>query len=228
MNSIIQTPTNDLQSSLDFYSVLNFTTLSEHPVLVSDGKTVIEINPDRFARAGIKLFASDWSNIIANLALITKIHTIEGGYLLSDPSGVSIYLMEKISPFNSDLSKIAPSTLGNYAGLSLETTDIERSIKFYTILDFEQSMGSIAQGWIGLTNKDNVTISLMQPNSCPHLFFNPSMTFFNGKDNLKIIEKIKELNIPISEEITVFNPNGIVDNIIIRDPGGYGFFIFSD
>lgn len=46
--------------------------------------------------------------------------------------------------------------------------------------------------------------------------------------NLAVIKKIRELNIPIVEEISTFNKEGIVDNIIIRDPGGYGFFIFSD
>jgi len=73
-----------------------------------------------------------------------------------------------------------------------------------------------------------MAVSFMQPNSCPHLFFNPSMTYFNGKNNLPIIAKIREAGILITEEITHFNQEGIVDNIIIRDPGGYGFFIFSD
>ena len=45
---------------------------------------------------------------------------------------------------------------------------------------------------------------------------------------MEIIEKIRELNFPITEEITHFNDQGIVDNIIIRDPGGFGFFLFSD
>ena len=54
------------------------------------------------------------------------------------------------------------------------------------------------------------------------------MTYFNGQKNLAIIEEIRELNIPIAEEITYFNSEGTVDNIIIRDPGGYGFFIFND
>ena len=63
---------------------------------------------------------------------------------------------------------------------------------------------------------------------CPHLFFNPSLTFFNGENNLKIIDQINNLNIAVTEEITVFNEDNIVDNIIIRDPGGLGYFLFSD
>jgi hypothetical protein len=69
----------------------------------------------------------------------------------------------------------------------------------------------------------------MKPFSCPHLFFNPSLTFFNGKENNpKVIQKIRDLNIPITQEITAFNEEGLVDNIIIRDPGGLGFFVFND
>ena len=45
---------------------------------------------------------------------------------------------------------------------------------------------------------------------------------------MEVIGKVRELGIPIAEEITHFNKEGLVDNIIIRDPGGYGFFIFSD
>jgi len=229
MNTILQTPTNDLNQSLDFYKKLNFKILSaENPTLISDGKAIIEINPDRFARAGVKFYKNDWSKIVEQLNKLTNVLSIENGYLLSDQSGVWIYLMESDSTRDFDLSKVESSTLGNFAGLSLETTDIKKSIKIWEILGFSKTMGSIEQGWVAYENQDKMGVSFMQPNSCPHLFFNPSMTFFNGKNNLAVIAKIREAGIPITEEITHFNKEGIVDNIIIRDPGGYGFFIFSD
>ena len=69
----------------------------------------------------------------------------------------------------------------------------------------------------------------MNPLMCPHLFFNPSLTYFNGKENNpKVIKRLRELKITITEEITHFNDKGIADNVIICDPGGYGFFIFND
>lgn len=43
-----------------------------------------------------------------------------------------------------------------------------------------------------------------------------------------MIEAVRKAGIPITEEITHFNSEGIVDNIIIRDPGGYGFYVFND
>ena len=120
------------------------------------------------------------------------------------------------------------SELGNFAGVSLETTAIKNSIQFWNILGFEQNMGSIESGWVSLVNKDGMSISLMAPLICPHLFFNPSLTYFNGTNNLNVIKEINARSIPITEEITHFNKEGIVDNIIIRDPGGLGFFLFSD
>ena len=201
-----------------------FTTVE----LDEDGNAIIEINPDRFARAGVKFYKNNWDSTIEQLQKITKVSPIENGYLLSDQSGVWIYLMKSNSTVKFDLSAVENSTLGNFAGLSLETTDIQKSIAIWEILGFSKTMGSIEQGWVAYENQDKMGVSFMQPNSCPHLFFNPSLTYFNGKDNLSIIEKIRTAGISITEEITHFNKEGIVDNIIIRDPGGYGFFIFSD
>ena len=155
-------------------------------------------------------------------------HEIEGGYLLSDSSGSRVYLMEGESGLSFQAAESSDAVLGNFAGMSLETTDIHRSVGLWEALGFEKGMGSVEQGWVTYTNADQFTVSFMKPNSCPHLFFNPSLTYFNSGKNPEVIEKIRALGIPITEEITAFNKEGIVDNIIIRDPGGYGFFIFND
>ncbi len=229
MNTIIHTPTNKLEDSVDFYLKLDFKIISDGPTtLVSDGGVIIEINPDRFARAGVKLFDTGWKEVVDKLRKITAVVDIDNGYLLSDPSGVWIYLMEVPFNNNHDLSSLTSSVLGNFVGLSLETIPMNVSLQIWQILGFLKKMGSIEQGWVSLANTDGMTVSFMKPLSCPHLFFNPSLTYFNGENNLAIIEKIKALNIPIAEEITYFNKSGIVDNIILRDPGGFGYFIFND
>ena len=228
MNTIIQTPTNNLSESINFYKKLNFQILSENDsTIVSDGAAVIQINPDRFARAGVVLFKDSWKVTVEQIEKITKVHKIEDGYVLSDPSNVWIYLMEKESGIKKP-EGIPPSSFGNFAGLSLETTDIHRSIELWEHLGFQKTMGGLEQGWIVFGNEDGMGVSFMQPNTCPHLFFNPSLTYFNGKNNIEVIENIRSIGIPIAEEITHFNKEGIVDNLIIRDPGGFGFFIFSD
>ena len=228
MKTIIQTPTANLQDSLDFYTKLNFVVISkENPVLISDGQATIEINPTRFARAGLKMYREDWTEIKALLEKFTTVLDIENGYLLTDASGIWIYLMTGDIDIPTT-EKLEKSVLGNFAGVSLEVVDMKRSFAIYEILGFKPTMGDIEKGWVVLTNEEGVSISLMKPNSCPHLFFNPSLTYFNGKNNPAIIEKVRSLGIAIAEEITHFNKDGIVDNIILRDNGGFGFFIFND
>ncbi|MDH3650856.1 MAG: hypothetical protein OEQ53_14315 [Saprospiraceae bacterium] len=230
MNTIIQTPTPDLKRSLDFYERLQFKILStENCILVSDGKVLLEINPDRFARAGLKLYAPSWQFIIEKIGINANINKLENCYLLVDPSGVWIYLIEgershDVGKYDSSLS-----VLGNFEGVSLESTDLKKSMAVWTGLGFKKTSGSTSAGWVTLQNQDGMNISIMKHLSCPHLFFNPSLTYFNGKENNpKIIQQIRDLQIPITEEITQFNTEGVVDNIIIRDPGGLGFFIFND
>jgi hypothetical protein len=229
MQAIAQSPTNQLENSIDFYQKLGFKKIdAKDAVLFTDGKLIIEVNPERSARAGIKLFKSSWAVEVEKLNGLAAVNIIPNGYLLSDASGVWIYLIEGEPSWKAETAPESFSSLGNYSGLSLETTDIKRSGAIYEALGFKISMGSYDKPYMGF-DLNGFGISLMKPNICPHMFFNPSFTYFNGKEgNPKVIEKVRELKIPIAEEITHFNKEGKVDNIIIRDPGGYGFFLFND
>jgi hypothetical protein len=227
METVIQTPTPKLEQSRDFYTRLGFADLSygdKH--YFADGKVLLEINPNRFARAGLKLYRDSWTEEVAALHKITAVQKTEEGYLLADPSGTWIYLLE--DQLELDLKSAPPSALGEIAGMSLETLDMPKSAEILTVLGFQQTIGSPEQGWVVYANADGLGVSLMKPHACPHLFFNPSLTYFNGGKNLPVIANIRARGIAITEEITLFNEEGIVDNVIIRDPGGLGFFVFND
>ncbi len=226
--TIVHTPTGNLQASISFYKKLQFKLLSEvDPTLFTDGRVIVEINPDRYARAGLKMFAEDWSAVVESMSAFTNVIAIENGFLLSDPNNVKVYLQQSF--FNSyDTPGESFGITGNFAGISIETTDMQRSLAFWEKLGFQRNMGGVEQGWMTLMNADDMNISIMNTLSCPHLFFNPSFTYFNAGHNLDNIKKIREAGISITEEITHFNKEGIVDNIIIRDPGGFGFFVFND
>lgn len=227
INSVIQTPTPNLEASKSYYQKLAFTQIdSDHGVFFSDGKVVVEINPERFARPGIKLFNSDWNKSLQNIQRFCKPHPIEGGHIVSDPSGTWIYLIDGNGL--SFKNEAESSILGNYMGVSLEVVDMKAAHSFWQALGFETTMGSAEQGWLGMKDQHGTGISLMKPMSCPHLFYNPSLTYFNGKNNLDVIAKIRESGVLFIEEITQFNAEGVVDNVILRDPGGLGFFVFSD
>lgn len=229
MTAVIQTCTGDLKASKNFYQQLGFTLLSDsQPTLFSDGKMLLEINPDNFARTGLKLYLADWAPIIEQLKTITSVIAFEGGQLVSDPNGIKVYLMNGKISGDYEIAGKSSAIPGNFAGLSIEAVDVAKTVQFWEILGYKKTMGSIEQGWIAFENGTSVGISIMKPLVCPHLFFNPGLTFFNGGKNLPVIEKIRTTDIPIAEEITVFNKEGIVDNIIICDPGGLGFFIFND
>jgi hypothetical protein len=223
----IQTPTPNLQQSQAFYGQIGFVPVDDSRLIWTDGKAHIEINPDRFARAGIKLFKSNWGKEVGNLQLITKVIAVGDGYVFADPSGTWTYLIEKEPPIQIGRHGDSIGMIGNFQGLSLETVDIEKSVSILETLGFEHSGGNKDQGYV-VYNIGDFSVSLMKPLSCPHLFFNPSLTYFNNKNNLSIIAKLREIGVPFSEEITIFNKEGLVDNVIIRDPGGIGFFIFSD
>ena len=227
MQTILQTPTPNLAQSLHFYQQLNFQLLPTSSKIVTDERVNILINPDRFARLGILLYQEDWSTSITKLKKQYTLIEQTNGYLLSAPSGVQVQLIN--SKFPTQPAKETSFALtGQFAGISIETTDFTQSLHFWESIGYTTQSGSIIQGWLTLSNESDVAISLMKIGSCPHLFFNPSLTYFNGANNLAIIKQIKALQIPITEEITYFNKEGIVDNIIIRDPGGLGFFLFND
>ena len=206
---IIDTP--KLAGSLKFYKELGFTLKKIDGFdYVSDGKVTIRLNHRDDARLGLILFSSK-----------------DNGKSITSPSGARLTFSS--SPLPNPVSFYAESGItGNFAGISLESTDFGSSVNFWESLDFKISMGAADQGWLVLTRDDGSAISLLKSGVCPHLFFNPSLSYFNGEKNLEIIEKIRKKKIPITQEITAFNKEGIVDNIIIRDPAGLGFFIFSD
>ncbi|MFT4524687.1 MAG: hypothetical protein ACI85F_000834 [Bacteroidia bacterium] len=229
MTVIVHTPTNNLENSLDFYQRLEYKVVSEKkPTLLTNGKALLEINPDRFARAGLKMYKYSWAEELKSLEELTTIHKTETGHLINDLNGCWVYLIEGKPEHTIELTDSSYGLTGNFRGLSLESAEMDKSADVWQILGFKITMGTAEKGFVVMANEDGFGLSLMKPMTCPHLFFNPSMTFFNGQDNLAIIENIRKANIPIAEEITHFNKDGIVDNIIIRDPGGYGFFIFSD
>jgi hypothetical protein len=228
MSSLVHTPTPSLESSKAFYESLGFQEVPHNSLtLYTDGRMLIQINPARSARAGIRIFKDDWSSEIAELKQHAAVHEQDGVYILADPSNAWIYLETGEPPVSFTVQDESFSTLGNSKGLCLETADFQRSAAIYETLGFTKTMGSIEHGYVGYS-RNGFDLALMAPFICPHLFFNPSITFFNGGKNLPVIQKIREAGIPMTEEITAFNKEGIVDNVIIRDPGGYGFFVYND
>lgn len=238
MNVTIHTPTPHLPTSVSFYETLGFSVVSGDPqgdasVILVCGSMRVEVNPNRFARAGLRLTKPSWEAEISELGSQTTIVPSGEDHLVVDPSGVWVYLTRGDAvALESTMDGEGSCLLGNFAGLSLETASLSTSVGFWRTLGFRTEVEDPAkideQSWIGAQSETGFGICWMRPNACPHLFFNPSFTFFNSGKNPEIIAGMRAAGIEMTEEITVFNDEGIVDNVIIRDPGGYGFFVFND
>lgn len=229
IQTIIQTPTPLLENSLKYYEALNFNIISNsNPIIVSDGLAFIEINPNKFARLGLKLYSKSWDKIVAKLPKHVPMQHINDGYLISDVSGLWIYLIEGECPVKLKPETKSTGIPGHFSGISIESIDMNKSVDLLKSLGYKEENGQVDQGWISLKRKDGSVISVMKPGMCPHMFTTPSLTYFNGDKNVEIIEKIKSLDLPITENITYFNENNDVDNIILHDPGHLGAFLFND
>ncbi|NNF36494.1 MAG: hypothetical protein HKN68_20500 [Saprospiraceae bacterium] len=229
MKAIINTPTPDLKQSKEFYESLQYYLFeSDDQHYVIGGGLIIRINPDRYSRPGLIFYNDDWGKTIDSLAEQYHIINKDDSQFVSAPSGTIIELchMDSYPEFPSfEEVKELP---GKFSGISIEAFDFKKSFSFWSLLGYNINAGNVEGGWVSLGNQSQLGISLMKFHMCPHLFFNPSFTYFNSGNNIEVIKRIKEAQIPITEEITFFNKEGIVDNIIIRDPGGFGFFIFND
>ncbi len=219
----------DLQASLAFYKTLDFYHLQKdgrHFFL--DGGVVLEVSEDKMVRSGLRLYQKSWDLEVEELKKITNVVENGSTYVFNDFCGVRIELVKEDLAIDFSSKLDHRSFLGKSAGLSLEGISISHMYQIWEILGFKKTMGDINGGWMTAVDEGNFAVSLMSLGSCPHMFYNPSLSYFNGADNMKVIGKVRKARIEITEEITVFNKVGIVDNIIIRDPGGLGFFIFND
>lgn len=222
MRAIINTPAYNLNATKAFYEKLHYRIITLKGIdYATDGQYIIRLDNRKIGRAGLVLFAD-----LQNFSLL-NFEKVQGILTGIDPNGIYVY-MEDISVYPTFSDKKSEVLTGNFMGISIETLKFEGTIRYWEQFGYTTKMGSLEQGWVQMKNESHIGIGIMKYGSCPHSFRNPSLTFFNGGNNLNVIKKIRNASLPISEEISHFNPDGLVDNIVLVDPGGYGFFIFSD
>ena len=96
MQLTVQTPNADLNQSIVFYEKLGFEIRTQGlKIVVIDSQICIEINQERTARICIQLHQNSRNNSLLQLKDRTPIIKIEEGYLITDPNGIWIKLIEK-------------------------------------------------------------------------------------------------------------------------------------
>lgn len=202
----VESPLTKKEECIAYYTQLGFDLCDEQGVyLAKEKRFSVILNPKINSQVALHIYESKKTESLIS------------------PSGVLVHLFEHESPYSLG-GKF--SILGNYSGVSLETNSLEDSFTFWRQLGFEGSF-TPSPGWIEL-QKNGQQLSIQKSKLCPHVFHNPSLTFFNGQKNQEIIQKIKLAKLPIDEEVRFSQQEEIAQNIILRDPGGIGFFIFND
>lgn len=219
MSLIFHSKVLDKKEALDYYENLNFKIhIQEERTFALCTGLVIELSDHPKLRSGLTWIGS------ASKAPGFKRKQINDLDLISDPDGVLIYFQP------CELTSVGDKTskLGAFSGISLECFDLRVSQAFYQQLGYRRSMGSIDAGWITLSLEGAMDLSLMQIGSCPHHFINPSLTFFNGNQNLDIIDQLESDGIPILERLSIFSRDHSIDNVVLATPGNLGIFVFND
>ncbi|MDC1401936.1 hypothetical protein N8333_01640 [Flavobacteriaceae bacterium] len=203
---LVESPLREKNKSIAFYTKLGFEISQEKDLyLAKESRFIVLLNPASESQPALRVFGAKETKSFLG------------------PSGTLIHLVREKCPYS--LGSL-PSILGNYHGVSLETDTLQDSFTLWHKLGFKGTFSSTS-GWIELNNAGQ-QLSIQKTNLCPHSFFNPSLTFFNGQKNKGIIDHIKQVELPIEEEVIFSAEEKIAQNIILKDPGGLGFFIFND
>ncbi len=230
---LIQSPAPNLEASIGFYHKLNFVQTYQKDLvhIFSDAAIDIMVNGASSTRLSYVVFTKEIDGLKQRLPETAKLFNHDTGLVTTDPNGVRVYIYPFESNPTLDKSGIREKNVcGNNFGTGIETGRFDDSIQFWHALGYSTNNEITDKTqYATLVQDDCPAITLFAPGICPHAFYNPSLTYFNGKEgNPKVISALLKLGISPVEEITIFNNTGEVDNIIISDPGGLHAFIFND
>lgn len=218
---LINVAAQNRKETRDWYALLGFTLQdfgSERSV-ASDNQFSVVLDHSNTARIGFIILQSNAQDL--------SIKRINDRRFTISPMGMFVELVDELPVISRpDIS----AKLGKFYGYGIECFDLELSLAFWQKLGFASAnIPDDTTAYLPLKKAGSPDLTLYKMGSCPHKFVNPSLTFFNGKDgNAAVLRDLRSLGLSFSEEITVFNDSGIVDNAIISDPTGLHSFLFND
>lgn len=207
-----------------FYDTLGFSTLSteEGSVRMTDGNLLFDLRSAHTDATLLSYCTNDIPNAVemaANLEIPVREQSAHHA-ILEEPNGLFILLAgpDMISP--TAMEKKPSSLCGTFYEISLETSDMERSIVWWQNVGFKATTRK--ETWCTLDD-GKIMIGLYQKGSCPHRFKNPSLTYFET-DMAERIQMLKSRGIKfIQEEREI----GMEGHAIAESPDGQFFFLFK-
>lgn len=232
MKAHIHVPVQNLKDSLAFFAKLQYSIIleSELDAYITDGCIVLHLAPKKMA-AGYTFYVEKLETQLAQLkeaGVACRLNLNQDSsyqeILVEEPNGVLVRFLQ--SADEPHLEKVEASSIcGAHYGIGIMAEDFVSSIDFWESLGFKLTNGTReSKSYVEMTN-DTIPLGIYRPGSCPHLFENPSLTYFE-KDMADRIAKAKAAGVEFVEEITQFNEQGIVDHAIWKSPGGLHAFMF--
>jgi len=218
---------------MEFYRKLGYTLheISERVHLAMDKNMAIILNGEAGSRTGMVLYHENPVEIKEALADQHTIYRHADVDFTADYNNVRLFIHPiDEQPDILEDADIAYNMCGTCFGVGIESVHFEASILFWSLVGFTtDTVISDDLQYVTMKCAYGPDLTIFRPGNCPHAFQNPSLTYFNGKEgNKRVIDKLVDTKINIAEFVSVFNKEGIADNIIISDPGGLHSFIFND
>lgn len=223
-NLIISLSSVNVEKTLVFYRMLGFKELSatSSVIVLTDGVKLFEVKKSEANLTRLTYLTTaleEKKEMALNLQL--AVQDVDGNeFQFSDPNGVIVAVrgMQREEIFQLERKPI--SLCGTFAEVSIETDDIDSSIRWYENIGFKVT--SCKQLYTTMDD-GKIVISFYRRGTCSHKFKNPSLTYFES-DMEKRIEELKQRGVQFVQDEKEIGMKG---HAIAESPEGQYFFLFK-
>jgi hypothetical protein len=207
-----------------FLGTLGFSTIAsdDESTLLTDGNLYFDLRRAEKNKTMLSYCVHDVTNAV-EMAQNLEIDIVEKSphhVIVREPNGLLILLAGPDVVSLRDFEKKPSSLCGTFYEASLETNDVDRSIVWWQNVGFKVTAHK--DTWCTLDD-GKIMIGLYKKGNCPHLFRNPSLTYFEPDMGERIAELKKEGIQFLQEEKEI----GMKGHAIAESPDGQYFFLFS-
>lgn len=222
--SFITLYSTNTAAARQFLDMLGFTVMaSDDPsTLLTDGNLYFDLRRAKKNATMLSYCVNDIANAV-EMAHNLEIDIAEQSphhAILREPNGLMI-LLAGPEVVSLNVREIAPPSIaGTLDELSLETDNMERSILWWQNVGFK--VLTRQQTWCTLDD-GNIKIGLYDKGICPHVFRNPSLTYFES-DMAERIARLKKRGMTFAQEEKEIGMKG---HAVAESPDGQYIFLFT-
>lgn len=191
--------------------------------LITDGNVWVRLDEESEYGPGLLYFAETVTPLPLGESVSEEVES-EWAMEWKSPEGVSLTILQTPHDEMPDNTSSSLSPFGTFYEVSLMTTDFDASVVWWQKAGFFITHGNPATDNFITLSDDMIRVGLYRPGSCPHIFNNPAVTYFDGEMAEKIVAA-KEIGISFAQEIT--HKEGVISDGIVETEEGWHVFLFS-